>query len=184
MSADKKAMTKKIKNIILVISTILIVSYIILTIHTMLDYVSVKMVYDLNEQEYAAICEEYFLDPQTADIEYIFHAGRDYYGVRLLLSENDLEDMNVLFAEQVFDDENSDYFKVAEGQGGTLTTSDGVKRTAHRLSFLETAPEQLKWYTFCWVFEDNGKYYMEMNTQYIDNAAIYCKNIRRVILCQ
>lgn len=179
MSANKKSIKKKIETAILIVSTILIVSYIILAIYTMLDYISTKMVYDLDEQEYAAICEEYFLDPQTADIEYIFHAGRDYYGVRLLLSENDLEDMNVLFAEQVFDDENSDYFKVTEGQGGTPTTSDGVKRTAHCLSFSEASPEHLKYGTFCWVFENNGKYYMEMNHQYTDNAAIYCKNIRR-----
>ena len=184
MSADKKAVTKKIKNIILVISTILIVSYIILTIYTMLDYISTKMVYDLSEQEYAAICEEYLLDPQAADIEYIFHAGRDYWGVRLLLSENDLEDMNVLFAEQVFDDENSDYFKVKESRGWISKTSDETETEKYRLSFLEPTPEHLKYDTFCYVFEIDGKYYMEMNRQYTNNAVIYCKNIRRVILCQ
>ena len=178
MSADKKSVKKKIETAILVISTILIVSYIIWTICTMLNYISTKIVYDLDEQEYTAICEEYLLDPQTADIEYIFSAGRDYWGVRLLLSENDLEDMNVLFEDQVFEENYSDYFKVAEEQGGTPTTSDGVKRTAYRLSFSETSPKHLKYDTFCWVFEDNGKYYMEMNHQYTDNAAIYCKNIR------
>ena len=178
MSADKKTVTKKIKNIILVISTILIVSYIILTIYTMWNYISTKMVYDLNEQEYAAICEEYFLDPQTADIEYIFHAGRDYYGVRLLLSENDLKDMNILFKKQVFDEKNSNYFKVKESRGWISKTPDGAETEKYRLSFLEPTPEHLKYDTFCYVFEIDGKYYMEMNHQYTNNAAIYCKNIK------
>lgn len=178
MAADKRSIKKKIEAAIIVLSAIFIVFLIVWTIYTMLNYISVKTVYDLNEQEYAAICEEYFLDPQTADIEYIFCQGRDSWGCRLLLSENDLEDMNVLFAEQVFDDKNSDYFKVAEKPGGNPTTSDGVKRTAHSLSFLETSPERLKWGTFCYVFEADGKYYMEMYHQHTNNAAIYCKNIR------
>ena len=147
MSADKKAIRKKIETAIIVLFTVLIVSFIVWTIYTILYYMSTKMVYDLNEQEYAAICEEYFLDPQTADIEYIFSAGRDYWGVRLLLSENALEDMNVLFAEQVFEYKYSDYFKVAESNGGTNIMSDGVKRTGHRLELPETTSEH-PWYIF------------------------------------
>lgn len=177
MSADKKSVKKKIETAILVLFTVLIVSFIVWTIYTMLNYMSTKMVYDLDEQEYAAICEEYFLDPQTADIEYIFSAGGDYYGVRLLLSENDLADMNVLFAERIFDDKNSDYFKVMENNGGTNIMSDGVKRTGYRLELPKPTSER-PWYTFCWVFETDGKYYMEMNKQGTRNAKIYCKNIR------
>lgn len=176
MHADKKSVKKKIEIAILVLTTVLTVSLIVWTIYTMLDYMSVKTVYDLDEQEYAAICEEYLLDPQTADIEYIFTAGRDYWGVRLLLSEDDLADMNILFAEQVFDGESSDYFKTAESHGGTNITSDGVKRTAHRLDLPKPTSEH-PWYTFCWVFEADGKYYMEMNKQGTNNAKIYCKNI-------
>lgn len=176
MYADKKSVKKKIETAIIVLFTVLIVSFIVWTIYTMLNYMSTRMVYDLDEQEYAAICEEYFLDPQTADIEYIFSAGRDYYGVRLLLSENDLADMNVLFAERIFDDKNSDCFKVMENNGVTNIMSDGVKRTGYRLELPKPTSER-PWYTFCWVFEADGKYYMEMNKQGTDNAKIYCKNI-------
>ena len=179
MPADKKSVKKKIETAILVVSTILIVSYIILTICTMLNYIKTKMVYDLNEQEYAAICEEYLLDPQTADIEYIFSAGRDHWGVRLLLSENDLRDMNVLFAEQVFEEKYSDYFKLKEKNPyGSTITSDKIKRNACRTEFSDESIKHLVGYTFCYVFEDDGKYYMEMYHQHTDNAAIYCKNIR------
>ncbi|MDE6595749.1 MAG: hypothetical protein K2K44_07055, partial [Oscillospiraceae bacterium] len=62
--------------------------------------------------------------------------------------------------------------------GGTPKTSDGVKRTAHRFEFSETTSENQIWYIYCWVFEDDGKYYMEMNKQGTYNAEIYCKNIR------
>lgn len=176
MSADKKSIRKKIKTAILVISAILIVSYIIWTVCTMLDYVSVKKVYDLNEQEYAAICEEYLLDPNTADIEYIFCQGRDLWGCRLLLSENDLKDMNVLFAEQVFDDKYSDYFKLKERYGGE--TYDEGETEKYRLNFSETSPTKIRYNVFCYVFEIDGKYYMEMDKQWTDNAKIYTKNIR------
>lgn len=178
MSADKKSIKKKIENAILVLSAIVIVVLIVWTIYTMLNYISVKTVYDLNEQEYAAICEEYLLDPQKANIEYVFSQGRDVFGVRLLLAENNLEDMNVLFAEQVFEDKYSDYFKVEEGQSCIHTTSDGVERTAYSLNFSETSPKKIRYNVFCYIFEADGKYYMEMNHQHTDNAKIYCKNIR------
>lgn len=178
MSADKKSIKKKIENSILVLSAIVIVVLIVWTIYTMLNYISVKTVYDLNEQEYAAICGEYFLDPQKADIEYVYSQGRDVFGVRLLFAESALEDMNVLFAEQVFNDENSDYFKVTESRGCVSKTSDGAEAEQYRLNFSETSPEYLKWDTFCYIFETDGKYYMEMNHQHTNNAKIYCKNIR------
>lgn len=176
MSADKKSIKKKIKTAILVLSAIFIVFFIVWTIYTMLNYISVKKVYDLNEQEYAAICEEYLLDPQTADIEYIFCQGRDVWGCRLLLSENDLEDMNVLFSEQVFDDKYSDYFKLKEGYGGAAY--DGAETEKYRLNFSETSPKKIRYNVFCYVFETDGKYYMEMDKQWTDNAKIYTKNIR------
>ena len=44
MPADKKSVKKKIETAILVVSTILIASYIILTICTMLNYIKTKMV--------------------------------------------------------------------------------------------------------------------------------------------
>lgn len=179
MSADKKTIKKKIETAILVLSAIVIVFLIVWTIYTMLNYISVKTVYDLNEQEYAAICEEYLLDPQTADIEYIFCQGRDVFGCRLLLSENDLEDMNILFAEQAFDNEYSDYFNVKEKHEVCYrTSSDGIKREIYSLEFSETSPKKIRYNVFCYVFENDGKYYMEMYHQHTKNAAIYCKNIR------
>ena len=179
MSADKKSIKKKIETAILVLSAIVIVFLIVWTIYTMLNYISVKTVYDLNEQEYAAICEEYFLDPQTADIEYIFCQGRDVFGCRLLLSENDLEDMNVLFAEQAFDNEYSDYFNVKEKYEVCYrTSSDGIKREIYSLKFSEASPERLKRRISCYVFDIDGKYYMEIVKQWTDNAKIYTKNIR------
>lgn len=176
MSADKKSIKKKIEIAIIVLWASFIVFLIVWTICTMLNYISVKTVYDLNEQEYAAICEEYLLDPKTADIEYIFCQGRDVWGCRLLLSENDLEDMNVLFAEQVFDEKYSDYFKLKEGHGGAAY--DGAETEKYRLNFSETSPTKIRYNVFCYVFEADGKYYMEMDKQWTDNAKIYTKNIR------
>ncbi len=166
----------KIKNFLLCIFSLTIIIWLVICINSILNYSSVKIVDSLDEYEYKLICDEYYLDYEKANIEYIYSAGGGPYGVRLLLNESDLKDMNILFTEKMLNEEYSNYYEIKSFGIGTSILSDGIKREVTRLELSELINEKHNGFVvYCFVFTIDNRYYMEIETQKTENIKIYNK---------
>lgn len=118
----------------------------------------------LDKEEYMKICEEYSLDPEKAKIECLFSL-REQYGVRLQLNESDLDDLNVLFTEKIFD-EDREYRHTT-----MLLCSESDSMLTAPSRDVDIACGAI-------IFSENGKHYMELRREDTNNAAIFGKKIK------
>lgn len=123
----------------------------------------------LNAREYDAICGEYGLDPERAVIDRIFSA-REIFGVRLIVDETDLEDLNVILSEKYLSEEDSNYDTVSgrDGQGSFRALSESRSTVAAETVNAVKIGGGI-------VYCKNGVYYMEFIRSMTNNMEIYSK---------
>lgn len=126
----------------------------------------------LTAEEHNAICREYGLDSEMAVIDRIYSRLQSY-GIRIVVDENDLADLNVLFSEKILADEDSNYYLCSDN----TCLYELVSETKNR--FLFPAEQINAVYAGGGViYRKDGVYYLELKRSMSDNIEIYCKNIK------
>lgn len=126
----------------------------------------------LTAEEYNAICREYGLDPERAVIDRIYSRLQSY-GIRIVVDENDLADLNVLFSEKILAGEDSNYYLCSDN----TCSYELVSETKN--IFLFPAKQINAVYAGRGViYRKDGAYYLELKRSMSDNVGIYCKNIK------